>query len=96
MHFLLGDGAGAPGRRRCSAIQSVNNVIKFQQRPNGDAVFLHYYSLMPGVDILQKKPKNAQRGIYQAQAKFPEFPKKVFLLPRNEEIMMFFASNFHF
>ena len=73
MHFLLGDGAG--GRRRCSAIQSVNNVIKFQQRPNGDAVFLHYYSLMPGVDILQKKPKNAPGGINSALAKFPEYPK---------------------
>ena len=95
MHFLLGDGAGAPGRRRCSAIQSVNNVIKFQQRPNGDAVFLHYYSLMPGVDILQKKPKNAQGGINSALAKSPQTPKKVFLLPRNEEIMIFFALNCH-
>ena len=42
-----------------------------------------------------KKPKNAQGGINSAQASFPESPKKVFLLPRNEEIMMFFASNCH-
>ena len=38
----------------------------------------------------------AQRGINFAQAKFPESPKKVFLLPRNEGVMMFFALNFHF
>ena len=50
----------------------------------------------PGVDILQKKPKNAQGNINSAQAKFPESPKKVFLLPRNEEIIMFFALNCHF
>ena len=29
----------------------------------------------PGVDILQKKPKNAPGGINSAQAKFPEFSK---------------------
>ena len=73
--------ARAGGRRRCSAIQSVNNVIKFQQRPNGDAVFLHYYSLMPGVDILQKKPKNAQGGMNSAQAKFTESLIKSVLPP---------------
>ena len=28
-----------------------------------------------------------------AQAKFPESPKKVFLLPINEKIKMFFALN---
>ena len=28
-----------------------------------------------GVDILQKKPKNAQGGINSAQAKFLEIPK---------------------
>ena len=28
-----------------------------------------------GVDILQKKSKNAQGGINSAQAKFPEIPK---------------------
>ena len=31
-----------------------------------------------GVDILQKKHKNAQRGINSAQAKFPESQKKCF------------------
>jgi len=49
-----------------------------------------------GVDILQKKPKNAQGGINSAQAEFPESPKKVCLLPKNEETMMFFALNCHF
>ena len=57
---------------------------------------LTQHSTVPGVDILQKMPKNAQGGINSAQAKFPESPKKVFLLPRNEEIMMFFALNCHF
>ena len=46
--------------------------------------------LVTGVDILQKKPKNDQGGINSAQTEFPESLKKVFLLPRNEEIMMFF------
>ena len=49
-----------------------------------------------GVDILHEKPKNAQGGINSAQAKFPKSPKKVFLLPINEEIMMYFALNCHF
>ena len=60
------------------------------------AVLLCATPSFSGVDILQKKPKNAQGGINSAQAKFPESLKKVFLLPRNEEIMMFFALNCHF
>ena len=44
----------------------------------------------------EKKPKNAQGCINSAQAKFSESPKKVFLLPKNEEITMCFALNRHF
>ena len=43
-----------------------------------------------GVDILQKKPKNAQGGINSAQAKFPEYS---ILIPRNKAIIKFFTVN---
>jgi len=55
---------------------------QFQQDTNN-------FKNAPGVDILQKRPKNAQEGINSAQAKFTESSKKVFVLPRNEEIMCF-------
>ena len=33
------------------------------------------FLMTPGIDILQKKPKNVQGGINSALAKFPEYPK---------------------
>ena len=50
-----------------------------------------------GVDILQKKPKNAQGGINSAQAKFPEsLKKKCFYSLEMKKSNCFFALNCQF
>ena len=46
-----------------------------------------------GVDILQKKPKNAKGGINSALAKFPEIPKLSGFTPQKLGYYCFFAVN---